>query len=979
MKKRIGLAFLVAFLAGINGFFLLGKAQAQIDAFTFFIPYFTDQLDDQFDAANNGNFANQDFNIVIAVAIHRDNTVVYYDHWEDGLEVNLTSPTQPSTEIWGDNDPTNGIAPGSATDVLNANNAIQLINPVPLPRDPSQILYDGGDKLTATDGGMALTLAAWPQSSGTLFAGAWEIYPTSRWGSNYIIPVGVDLAGQRVGFTVVGVNVQAVEDNTTVELDLDADGTFEINQTLNQGQQFIQPNGVIAGAQIQASAPVQVHLFTGNPALNFESRAYTIVPRDQWRADYLAPRTSDGDIWLYNPDPAADLPVEVTTLLGTTVITIPAAGVENFPDPIAATITGVHFRALDGRPFFGLAALDAISAQDWGYTLVPRDQLTSQFLIGWGPGNNVIPPNGNQSPVYVTALDPTTVTVRYSNGATADFVVPALAEVQVTAPNNDMSGAFLFTADGTPFVAVWGQDQLAPAGNPSIDVGTSFPPFPTLAPKKVFALVIDADNSGTLTWGDTIRFDLAALNNSELPIASARIIDDLPPSVTYVPNSTLIDGVPIPDDTAGTAFPLDGSGFSLPGGVAPQQRIGITFDAVVNDNIDKIENTVVIDAPLLPPPDPATVVVPLRVAAYKMDKRLISPASGQVQRGEVITYGITITSTGNISITKLPLRDTFDENELTFLNATPAPSLTAPGVITWTDLATTSLFGPLDPGRVITVVVTAQVDDVPAGVTPLRNTATVEGAEGADGSSLLPQSDQTEVTLFEPLPAYAFRKRLIAPANGQSAPGGSVIFGLTITNTGNITLAKIGLRDTVNPAHLIFQNSTPLPDSTNPPGTVVWNNLTDLLGFLGPGQVFNITVNYIAADPLPAGVFNTTNTANTEGVEDTTGASLPDQSGNATVTFPGGPQPPPPGGSYPDDDDDDDEPVSPGVPPAPPPAAPAGEFEPPPAPAEAPPPLPVEFLPETGVEENFPALMSGLAILLLAGSGLVLMRFRRRS
>ena len=38
------------------------------------------------------------------------NSIVYYDHWEDGYEVNLSNPTQSTTEIWGDNDPSNGIA-----------------------------------------------------------------------------------------------------------------------------------------------------------------------------------------------------------------------------------------------------------------------------------------------------------------------------------------------------------------------------------------------------------------------------------------------------------------------------------------------------------------------------------------------------------------------------------------------------------------------------------------------------------------------------------------------------------------------------------------------------------------------------------------------------------------------------------------------------------------------------------------------------
>jgi hypothetical protein len=42
--------------------------------------------------------------------------------------------------------------------------------------------------------------------------------PTNRWGNDYRIPIGENLAGtgpnQRNGFTFVGLNVQAVEDGT---------------------------------------------------------------------------------------------------------------------------------------------------------------------------------------------------------------------------------------------------------------------------------------------------------------------------------------------------------------------------------------------------------------------------------------------------------------------------------------------------------------------------------------------------------------------------------------------------------------------------------------------------------------------------------------------------------------------------------------------------------------------------------------------
>lgn len=55
------------------------------------------------------------------MAISENNTVIYFGQWEDGYEAILGSPTQSTTQIWGDNNLANGIAPGHATDVLDAN------------------------------------------------------------------------------------------------------------------------------------------------------------------------------------------------------------------------------------------------------------------------------------------------------------------------------------------------------------------------------------------------------------------------------------------------------------------------------------------------------------------------------------------------------------------------------------------------------------------------------------------------------------------------------------------------------------------------------------------------------------------------------------------------------------------------------------------------------------------------------------------
>jgi hypothetical protein len=98
-----------------------------IDAFTFYIPYRADILDDQFEFTLSDPPPDRppplfdvDIVFIISIAIDRADSIIYYDHWEDGLEPNLTRPIQPSTKVWGDNNPANGMPPGFSTDLLGS-------------------------------------------------------------------------------------------------------------------------------------------------------------------------------------------------------------------------------------------------------------------------------------------------------------------------------------------------------------------------------------------------------------------------------------------------------------------------------------------------------------------------------------------------------------------------------------------------------------------------------------------------------------------------------------------------------------------------------------------------------------------------------------------------------------------------------------------------------------------------------------------
>ena len=291
-----------------------------------------------------------------------------------------------------------------------------------------------------------------------------------------------------------------------------------------------------------------------------------------------------------------------------------------------------------------------------------------------------------KSQVFVTALFNTTIQVRYKDGSTFSLAVNALEETPIVDPPNtfDMTGAFIFTTDGTPFVSVWGQRDGAPDATPSIDVGTINVPLTPAVIKKTFSLIADVDCTGSITQGDTVRFNLAYFNNTVNPIPQVRLLDDLSAQFTYVSNSTRHNSQPVADDTSGSPFPIDGTGFFV-GDITPGFRGEITFEVVVNTaGMDVPNQAEVSSSDFNIGSNRATVRVPIGGApVLEVNKTLIDPVTPTVTSGQPITFSLTITNVSGSNVNVLPVQDTFDPAQLTFVNASPPPDSITSGVITW--------------------------------------------------------------------------------------------------------------------------------------------------------------------------------------------------------------------------------------------------------------------------------------------------------
>lgn len=284
---------------------------------TYYIPLPEESLFDDCFEIINADKAEAPVESLISISVSTDRTVIWYDHWEfgdDGQAYDKDSSVYAGsgTEVWGDNDATNGCAPHvtdctHSADTLLAGDVIVIQNTVVFDRtiDPNQPVYDGGDKIMASDP-IAVTRGAYPEQPGSLMAGAVEVLPTSQWGTTFEAPIGTNVGSNLPAFEYSAFFYMAMEDQTVVSL---PNGE---TKTLSEGEgSFLS---VEMGDQITSTKPIQVDFITGDKVSNYELRWYSLLSVDQYSTSYVSPvgdSVGKTKVLLYNPGTSAiDVTVE---------------------------------------------------------------------------------------------------------------------------------------------------------------------------------------------------------------------------------------------------------------------------------------------------------------------------------------------------------------------------------------------------------------------------------------------------------------------------------------------------------------------------------------------------------------------------------------------------------------------------------------------------------------------------------------------
>ncbi|HHN93813.1 MAG TPA: DUF11 domain-containing protein, partial [Anaerolineae bacterium] len=241
----------------------------------------------------------------------------------------------------------------------------------------------------------------------------------------------------------------------------------------------------------------------------------------------------------------------------------------------------------------------------------------------------------------------------------------------------------------------------------------------------------------------------------------------------------------------------------------------------------------------------------------------------QVVPGEMITYTIRLTNTGQSVISPLVLTDTLPSPLLDYVVGSGRPSdpdTIAGQTLIWRDL------GPLNPAQAIAVTFAVTVTGTPSE--PLVNVAF---AGGGTPTGTITGTGTTTVTVGRPA------VEVIKQLTERDWFNGVFTFTIRVRNVGSSTLDIVPLADDYDYRYLRFVAAAPYSPTVvdHASGWIAWDDLTQSFGRdLVPDDQFVVTTTFIAV----ADITQTVNTAIVTGAVDT--------------------------GGNPADEDDDDEPIT---------------------------------------------------------------------
>jgi len=436
---------------------------------------------------------------------------------------------------------------------------------------------------------------------------------------------------------------------------------------------------------------------------------------------------------------------------------------------------------------------------------------------------------------------------------------------------------------------------------------------------------------GILLAGETLRYTLTVKNVGNANAVDAVLRDALPANVQYVPNSTTLNGTPVPDAAGGVA-PL-GAGIQIHAPEDPTPGAMRADASTTTSNVATIVFEVVIDAgvangtiisnqgfvsaggvadqpsddPGTPAPDDPTRNVvgnaPLLFAAKGVALLVDAGSPGVVDPGDVLHYTITVSNSGAIAATGVMLTDAVPANTTyvansTLLNGLPVGqpdggvSPLAGGIPLSSSDLTPPLPGPgagtLSPGQSAVLEFNLRVDDGVPGGTLISNQAVVSSGELpnllTDGDGNPQTGPEPTVVLVGNGQQLTITKQVSVVGGGPAIPGAQVEYLVRVLNIGAAPAFVVMITDDLGaptPGRLSYvASSASMNGSTtgiSVSGTLITADYSGAYGPLQPATSIVLRFRATIAPGLPMGT-TITNTA-------VVTWNTPQQTASASVSF----------------------------------------------------------------------------------------------
>jgi uncharacterized repeat protein (TIGR01451 family) len=310
---------------------------------------------------------------------------------------------------------------------------------------------------------------------------------------------------------------------------------------------------------------------------------------------------------------------------------------------------------------------------------------------------------------------------------------------------------------------------------------------------KTSTLVVDQNGDGKAGWGDTLEYNVHVQNEGMLVLGNVLVLDALPNSVTYVTNSTTLNGVAVADNMvppATSAFPLDESGLVL-----PQIQVGgysdVKYRVVINAGATSISNSVMGSAGS----DPVTSTESLLVAGPVL--LAFTDASGNPVSSYVTNSGVYINLTDLIQNTNV---NTSQSITVTVTNLSNGDAESV--VLTQTG-TNTGIFRNTTPLTMSTTTGTNKFDGTLRAVA--GNFLSVSYSDLISGNS----GSAAATVTAAPMPYATKSSQLVVDQNGDGRIGwgDTVEYSIVLTNTSTRAITNLVVKDTL-PGNVTYVTST---------------------------------------------------------------------------------------------------------------------------------------------------------------------------